>query len=154
MPVSIRYTFIQRFAVSAKKAFTWCTDYDPKDPELMHEAGVTRNILPITDGSLILKEIFPTASGPVEKQKLVKLYPDKFMWTNTHLTGPNKLSQFLYMISPTGHDSSMLTFTAHHIEYVEKMEKTEAKLLASQLRTEDAAIWKLLAKAMAEEVGK
>lgn len=34
-PVSVMYHFSQRFLVPAKKAFDWCINFDPKDPELM-----------------------------------------------------------------------------------------------------------------------
>ena len=152
MPLSIRYTFSQRFNVSAKKAFNWCTDYDPKDPELMHEEGVERSVTQITNGSLILKEVFPLPTGQVEKQKLVKLYPEKLMWVSTHIAGPNKHSQFLYIISPKGKNSSVLKFIANHLEYKEGMREEEIRSLTSKLCKDDANTWKLLAKAMTEEL--
>jgi hypothetical protein len=84
----------------------------------------------------------------MEKQKLVQLYPDKLSWTSTHLTGPNKYSQFRYVISPRGKTASILSFTALHIDYEEK---EDAKTLAYRLCREDASAWRLLAKAMAKE---
>ena len=151
MPLTVQYHFIQPFVVSAQRAFGWCTDFDPKDHALMGDAGVKRQILRISDATFILKDVFHSASGTVEKQKLVQLYPDKLTWTSTHLTGPNKHSQFLYEILPQGEGASVLKFTANHIEYKEKV---DAQLLANQLCKEDAATWKLLAKAMADELRK
>ena len=155
MPLSVRYHFSQRFSVSAKKAFNWCTDFDPDDYVLMGEEGIERHITHITDSTIILKDIFRSGPGQVEKQKLVQLYPDQLLWVSTHLTGPNMYSQFLYVISPKGKDASVLSFTAFHIDYGNKTsDKTDAKLLAYKLRTDDANAWMLLAKAMTKELGK
>jgi len=155
MPLSVRYHFSQHFVVPARKAFNWCTDFDPKDYVLMGEKDGKRHITHITNSAIILKDIFYSALGQVEKQKLVQLYPDQLSWVSTHLTGPNKYSQFLYVISPKGKDASILSFTASHIDYEKKTsDKADAKLLAYTLRTDDAKAWKLLAKAMAKELGK
>jgi hypothetical protein len=114
----------------------------------MGEKNSQRQITRIADGSILLKDTFHTSTGIIEKQKLVHLYPDQLTWTSTHLTGPNKHSQFLYVITPQGKDSSVLNFTAVHLEYDEAADFT---LLADKLCKEDAYAWKLLAKAMAEE---
>jgi len=149
MALVVRYYFSQRFAVSAKRAFEWCTDFDPKDHLLMGDANAKRQISHITDDSIILKDIFVSSSGVVEKEKLVQLYPNRLSWTSTHLTGPNKYSQFLYKITAEGKGFSTLNFTGLHIEYDEK---ADAKLLAGQLCKEDAAAWKLLAKVMEKDL--
>ena len=149
MALAVRYYFSQRFAVSAQQAFDWCTDFDPNDHSLMGDANAKRQVSHITDDTIILDEVFVSASGSVEKQKLVQLYPNRLSWTSTHLTGPNKYSQFLYKITAQGKGFSALNFTGLHMEYDEK---TGAKLLADRLCKEDAAAWKLLAKAMEEEL--
>ena len=151
MALEIRYHFSQRFAVSAQKAFDWCTDFDPKDHVLMGDENAERQIIQITEGTLILKDTFHLSAETVEKQKLVKIYPEELSWASTHLTGPNKYSQFLYKITPQGKDASALNFTAAHLEYDEK---TGAKLLADRLCKADEFAWSLLAKAMAEELKK
>ncbi len=148
MALEVRYHFTQRFAVSAQKAFDWCTDFNPNDHVLMGDENAERHISRITVDTLILKGTFYLSGGSVEKQKLVQLYPDELSWTSTHLTGPNKYSQFLYRITPKGEDKSALYFTAAHIEYDEN---ADAELIADRLCKEDAAAWKLLAKAMAED---
>jgi|WetSurMetagenome_2_1015567.scaffolds.fasta_scaffold75238_1 hypothetical protein len=148
MPIPVRYHFTQRFSVSAKEAFDWCTDFDSQDHMLMGDKAAERQITYIADGVIILKDSFASFSGAIEKQKLVLLYPKEYKWTSTHLTGPNKHSQFLYQITPQGKDASVLTFTALHLEYDEK---EDAKLLAERLCKEDAYAWKLLAAAMAED---
>ena len=148
MALEVRYHFNQRFAVSARKAFNWCIDFDPKDHMLMGEKDAERQISRITMDTLILKDTFHSSGSTVEKQKLVKIYPDELSWISTHLTGPNKYSQFLYQITPKGEDESNLSFTAAHIEYDKKV---DAELLANRICIEDAAAWTLLANAMAEE---
>jgi hypothetical protein len=150
MPTSVRYSFKQRFSVSAQDAFDWCIAFDAGDHALMGDTDAKRQITRIADGSMLLTDSFQTSMGKVEKQKLVQLYPDKLQWTSTHLSGPNKHSQFLYAITSKGKDVSVLEFTALHIEYDEK---TDAKTLGERLCREDADAWKLLAQAMKKEIG-
>jgi hypothetical protein len=154
MPYSIRYCFSQRFSVPARKAYKWCTDYSPEDHALMGDEAAERQITRVTDTTIILTDIFHISSGPVEKQKLVQLYPDRLLWISTHLTGPNKYSQFIYEISAEGNDASRLDFTALHLEYEEKLDSEDIKSLAGKLKEEDSAAWKLLARAMTKELGK
>ena len=155
MPCSIRYRFSQRFPVPARKAYKWCTDYSPQDHALMGEEAAERQITRVTDTTIILTDIFHTSKGNVEKQKLVQLYPDRLCWVSTHLTGPNKYSQFIYEISAEGDSASRLDFTALHLEYEKENLDSEAiKSLANKLKKEDSATWKLLAKAMAKELSK
>src|SRR5487761_634842 len=119
---SIRYSFAQRFRVKASDAYNWCTDYDSEDIGLMGMDG---------------------------KKKLVRLNPERFSWTNTHLAGPIKYSQFLYKIVPEGKNSSRLEFTGLQIEYKEKIiSQRKVATLASKLKREDSHSWKLLARAM------
>jgi hypothetical protein len=149
MPILVRYHFSQHFAVSAQKAFDWCTTFDSADHKLMGDSNAQRQIAHIAEGTIILNDTFHSSAGTIEKQKLVELYPDQHTWTSTHLTGPNQYSQFLYKISPVGKGISNLKFTGLHLEY---NEKTDAKLLAKKLCKEDSYVWSLLAKAMIEEL--
>jgi hypothetical protein len=148
MPVSLRYRFTQQFNVSAEDAFDWCTSFEGGDHALMGDKA-ERQITRVADGSFILKDTFHTASSTVEKQKLVQLYPEQLRWTSTHLTGPNKHSQFLYAITPKGKSGSVLEFIALHIEHDDK---PDATALARRLCKEDADAWVLLAAAMEKEV--
>jgi hypothetical protein len=138
--------------VPAKKAYEWCTNFDPSDHALMGDENAQRKITHITDNTIILTDTFHTQSGDVEKQKLVQLYSSQMFWTSTHLTGPNQFSQFLYQISAEGEAASRLEFTANHFEYPkEKLYKAGVKILAEKLCKEDSEAWKLLAKAMAKD---
>jgi len=96
----------------------------------MGEENAERQIIQIGENTIILKDVFYSARGSVEKEKLVTLYPTQLFWVSTHLVGPNKNSQFLYQILPKGKSASVIDFTALHIEYDEK---TDAKLLAELL---------------------
>lgn len=149
MPISVRYQFRQNFSVSLQEAFDWCTAFDADDHTLMGECEAKREIIHIANGSLLLKDTFSTPNGTVEKQKLVALYPKRHQWTSTHLSGPNKHSQFLYTIMPRGKNASVLEFTALHIEYDDE---ADAKKLAESLCREDAAVWVQLAKVMGTEL--
>ena len=152
MHCSIRYRFSQRFYVSAQEAYDWCTNYSPQDHALMGDEAAERQITRLAESTLILTDIFQVGKGKVEKQKLVQLYPDRLGWVSTHLTGPNKYSQFIYEISAEGEDTCRLDFTALHLEY-EKLDREGSKTLADKLKEEDSAAWKLLAAAMAIELG-
>jgi hypothetical protein len=155
MPQVIRYYFNQRFTVSAQSAYLWCTDFGPEDHALMGEENAEREVTYITDGTVILKEVFHTSSGDVEKQKLVQLYPDRLSWISTHIAGPNKFSQFIYEISAEGDSTSRLNFIALHIEHgKETMTQEEIKLFANKLCEYDSHVWKLLAKAMVKDLCK
>jgi hypothetical protein len=156
MPCPVRYHFSQRFPVPARKAYKWCIDYSPEDPVLMgNEAVAERLITRVTDATVILTDSFHTRKGDVEKQKLVQFYPDRLSWVSTHVAGPNRYSQFIYEISAEGKGASRLDFTALHLEYEkENLDNEAIKALADKLRKEDSALWKLLAKAMAKDLGK
>ncbi|MCJ7561378.1 hypothetical protein MUO79_12320 [Candidatus Bathyarchaeota archaeon] len=153
MPHSIRYHFSQRFCVPAPKAYKWCTDYDPQDNARMHE-NAKREILRISEDTIILTDTYYNKNRRIRKQKLVQLYPNRLSWISTHLTGPNKYSQFLYEIVPENKNTSRLNFIGLQIEYndEEKFDKKRIELLASKLRKEDSAAWKLLAKEMEREL--
>ncbi len=151
MPMSIKYSFTQNFHVSADRAFQWCTSYDPVDLELMHETG-KRKIKRLSEDAIILSDSFKTDRDTMTKTKLVRLNPSEKSWTNTHIGGPIKYSQFLYKITPTGKDSSRLTFVGLQSE-PNDLTKQEVADLARKIRAEDSGAWKLLARAMEKELG-
>jgi hypothetical protein len=152
MARSIHYHFIQRLNVPAARAYEWCTDYDPQDHVLMR-ANAKREILRVSENVILLTDTFYNENGSVTKQKLVCLYPNRLFWTSTHLTGPNKYSQFLYEIVQESKSWCRLEFTGLQIEYnaEESLSMKEAEALAEKLRKEDAATWRLLAAAMERE---
>jgi hypothetical protein len=151
---SIRYSFVQHFAVPASVAYKWATNYDPEDVSLMGDRG-KRRIKWITDDAVILSDTFERGNKKVKKTKLVRLSPERMGWTSTHISGPNKYSQFAYQISSDGDQTSHLEFIGSHIEYAEKkMPSGVIASLTSRILKEDSGTWKLLAKAMEEDVGR
>lgn len=88
----------------------------------------------------------------VVKKRLVRLYPDKLFWTNTHISGPAKYSQFLYQIVQEGGSSaSRLDFTGLQMDYGEVGHMSVGSL-GQKLTKEDSHTWKLLAKAMERDL--
>ena len=73
------------------------------------------------------------------------------MWVSTHLSGPNKYSQFLYQITAEG-EFSRLDFTAFHIERKENLTQKALEALTDELCMGDSGMWKLLAKAMKKDL--
>ena len=151
-PCTIHYEFIQKLNIPAQRAFSWCTDYYPSDVALMQEKNATRKVQRIADGVVILIDTFVDDWGKsIEKQKLVCLYPARLTWTGTHLTGPNKHSQFLYEISALSEGKSQLKFTASSLEY-QIENKTDAEKRGIELKKTDSETWRLLAHEMEKEI--
>jgi hypothetical protein len=153
-PYSTRYGFSQRFKVPAGEAYRWATDYQPDDWSLMGKKG-KRGIKRLSGNAIILTDrIYGDDGRYVSKRRLVLLYPERRSWTNTHLGGPNKHSQFLYEIIPEGKNSSRLDFTGFQINYDAQGEASPEKVesLAHKLREDDVATWRLLAKAMERDL--
>lgn len=106
----------------------------------------------ISENTIVLTDKYRNKNESI-KQKLVCLYPNRLSWTSTHLTGPNKYSQFLYQIVPKSKRSCRLNFTGLQVEYSnrKRFNKKEIELLVEKLRNEDSATWKLLAAEMERE---
>jgi hypothetical protein len=144
--------FNQRFAVSAIEAYKWSTDYRSDDYSLMGLKG-KRRIKKISDDTIILTDTVTVNGEVVEKKRLVRLNSLKLSWTNTHLSGPNRYSQFLYGIVAEGEENSRLDFTGLLVIYGKnKPTPEQIALVAREEREQDARIWKLLAKAMEKEI--
>ena len=155
MPRSLHYHFSQRFNVPAAKAYKWCTNYSPEDHELMGTTNAKREILHISESTILLTDTYYREKESVIKQRLVCLYPNRLSWTSTHLTGPNKYSQFLYEIKPEVKGACRLEFTGLQIEHNKKsLNKKEVEILARKLRIEDSAIWRMLAVVIEREFMK
>lgn len=154
MPCSVRYSFSQKFSVPAGVAFAWCTDYQPDDHALLGNPNAKRTVTWITKDTVLIKDAFNTGNGSVEKEKLVHLYPKRLIWISTHISGPNKYSQFTYQISAEENDTSRLDFTALHLEHRENLTVKELKVLTRELQTGDAEIWRCFARVMENELAK
>lgn len=156
MPLPIFYRFKQHFLVPAAKAYEWCTSYAAGDHALMGDSDADRKVERFTERTFILTDTFNLGTGnPIEKRKLVQLYPETLFWTCTHISGPAKYSQFLYQIVAEGDTASRIEFTGLFLDYAnEGAGGSDAVRLAGEECAADAAAWKLLAKAMAQDLCK
>ena len=102
MPCTIRYKFSQTFNAPAEAAYQWCTDYTPDDHALMSQGKAVRQIKKLSDTTILLTDSFQNAKETVVKEKLVQLYPDRHLWIATHISGPNRHSQFIYEVAASG----------------------------------------------------
>lgn len=150
---SLHYRFEQALPSSAEAAFDWCTDYRPDDWSRMGKKG-TRKIRRINQDTLILTDTVEGDEGPVTKKRLVRLDRERLMWTNTHLAGPNRHSQFWYRITPVGRGKSKLEFVGHQVNYGRSPSETKTRELAEELRREDSGMWRLLAEEMRNDLDR
>jgi hypothetical protein len=148
---SIHYSFSQRFHVPARAAFDWCVDYRPDDWERMGKRG-TRKIRRINEDTLVLTDTYPGQRGPVTKTRLVRLNPQLLAWTNTHIAGPNRHSQFWYQIVEEGKGRSRLDFTGLQVNYGKRPSATTIAEMAGELRNDDSRMWVLLAREMHKDL--
>lgn len=149
---SVKYGFKQPLKVPPQDAFEWCTDYKPYDFTIMRWKG-KRRIRKLTHDAILLTDTYFTNKEPVTKTRLVRLNRPELSWTNTHISGPNRHSQFIYKIEPQGKNRSRLKFTGLMICYsrnvltVEKLRK-----IARDERQTDSKAWHYLAAAMEKDV--
>jgi len=148
MAFSVRYKFSQKFRVPARKAFEWCTNYEPSDIALMGDVG-KRSIVIISEDTLILDDTIRVGKTVVKKKKLVRIYKEDLFWTSTHLVSPVKYSQFLYRISPESKSSSRIDFVGLQVE-PGKIENLSAR--AQELRKIDSTLWKKFAAEMEKDL--
>jgi len=152
MSTTLHYRFSQSFTVPPKQAYLWCIDFSSQDHQLIGNNNAKRQVISISENVILLKDIFCTPTGKVEKQKLVHLYPDRLSWTSTHLTGPNRYSQFRYKILPETY-GCRLDYEALHIEQeTDNMHSDEQLCRAELLCREDLEVWRLLALALEQEL--
>jgi hypothetical protein len=149
----LRYGFSQPFGVSPEAAYRWCTDYQPDDWPRMGQKG-TREIEWLNEDTVILTDTVTTGSEQVTKQRLVRLHPERLAWTNTHLTGPNRHSQFWYQVVPVGQWGSRLDFTGLQINYGKTPSATRIAAIERELAYDDSKAWVLLAKEMKRDLRK
>ena len=148
MPATIHYMFTQHFEVPAKTAYIWCTSFSAEDFSLINQENTKREIVHLTDEVLILRDRYKTGQGWLLKEKLIHLYPEKLAWTSTHLSGPNKHSQFMYEIKAETKQTSYLVFIANHVEYQENVNCEDVCLLAEKCCSADSDVWSRLAEAL------
>lgn len=153
----LTYRFTTKLAAPRPRAYRWATDYRANDFE---RAGLkaTRSVQKLTGDLILLTDTFdedPFDSRPgarTVKVKLVHLYPDRWMWTSTHVAGPAQYSQFLYRLTPRGSRACSLEFTGSQVEHVDRtLPPRSVARRARELRREDSQLWVRLSAALAKE---
>lgn len=147
---SVHFKFSQHFDFPPEKAYRWCTDYEPGDIKLQGNNGV-RRVQWIDEDTAVLTDINFTGAKRVAKRKLIRLYPERLLWTNTRLSPEGRHSQFLYEIVAEG-GGSRLDFTGSQVFLGKKPSAAKLQAMAAELTREDSAAWRNLAKAMAKDL--
>jgi hypothetical protein len=152
--VSVPFRFSILLPARPEVAYRWATDYRPDDPALMGVEG-TRRIDRLARDVILLTDTVLSGRRRVTKARLVHLIPNRWMWTNTHLAGPLRHSQFLYELRPAGRGRSRLLFSGLQVESARRAPSPAARAArARALAREDARTWHRLARAMARDVGR
>ncbi|MGA2198652.1 MAG: hypothetical protein ABSG45_01810 [Nitrososphaerales archaeon] len=150
---TVHYRFSQRFSFPVQDAYAWAIDYDAGDLALMGLDG-KREIERIDVDTLVLNDTFFAAGRTTKKRRLVRLFPELLMLTNTRLSGPNKHSQFIYQFVAEGKKRSRLDFTGAQVERSRTRPSTsKIAALASEYASVDSALWVNLAEAMRKDLG-
>jgi len=153
----IPYGFSMTLPAPRPWAYRWATDYRPEDFELL-EMPAHRAVERLTENLYLLTDTFDAdpfgtrRAAPSVKEKLVHLYPDRWSWTSTHLSGPARGSQFVYELFPLGGSRSWFRYSGAQVER-SKGRPTPASIArrADILRGEDRRGWRNLARAMGRE---
>lgn len=139
---SLQYQFRQPFRVPAQAAYRWCTDFRASDGVLF-ETPWQRSVKWLSRDALVLTDTtFP--NGRARRiQRLVRLDPSKLAWTNTHLNGPFRHSQYWYQIVSDGPRRSHLEFTGLRlVKSPRRLKAAEVARLAEIERREDSGLWR------------
>jgi len=139
---SFRYEFRQALNAPAAAAFAWCTDFGPSDGSLFSEK-TRRSVRRITDDALILSDITYPEGRRRRIRRLVRIFPEQLAWTNTHLDGPFRHSQFWYRIVADGPHRCRLEFRGLRVESVQRAPSASSRRRhAEELRTTDSTEWR------------
>jgi hypothetical protein len=139
----VSYSFRVRLPVAARPAFRWCTDFGPGDAQWFSRPG-RRQVRAVTENILLLTDI-PRGRDPAVPRitRLVHIDPRTLSWTNTHVSGPRRHSQFWYRIHPEGPQRSSLEFWGHLLLRSSRpLTRRELRRVAAENRREDSRLWR------------
>lgn len=140
--VSLRYRFRQPIRAPARAAYAWCIDFRPSDAALYGD-GRSRSVRRLAPDTLIMTDTSRAKGRRVRISRLVRLNPERLAWTNTHLNGPYRHSQFWYRIVPDGSSRSHLEFLGLKLEtHRHALSSAEIAQLAEANRLSDSATWR------------
>jgi hypothetical protein len=156
MPVcSLLYQFSQPFGVPARKAFAWCTDFGPGDG-LLFSQRTLRSIRRFSENALVMTDTTYPEGHPRRIRRLVRVYPSEMAWTNTHLDGPYRHSQYWYRIVSDGPRRSHLEFHGLRLESTPRaLSPLDTARRAEQRCRDDSGEWRRrLAPALERDLRK
>lgn len=150
---ALNYGFTQRFPFPAKDVYEWCVDYRTDDWARMGKKG-KRRIRRVDQSTLILDDTVFTDGKAASKTRLVKMYPQLLMWTNTRISPAGRHSQFIYRIIPESEKSSRLEFTGAQVEESKRrLTLAQVAEMSKHNERDDSALWVLLAEEMRKDLG-
>lgn len=139
---SLRFEFRQPFRVPARAAFDWCVDFRPSDGKLFEQRW-RRKVRRLSPDALILTETtYPEGKVRVI-QRLVRVNEKALAWTNTHISGPFRHSQYWYRVVPDGARRSHLEFTGLRLVRTPRaLSAAEKARLTEEERSGDSGLWR------------
>jgi hypothetical protein len=154
MPIiSLQYGFRQNLSAPAREAFRWCTDFGPADGKLFSQP-TQRSVRWLNEEALVMADVTRSAGRPLRIHRLVRIFPTELAWTNTHLDGPYRHSQYWYRIVPDGPRKSHLEFLGLRLERSpRRLSPAAIARKAEECRREDSGDWRTrLAPALARDL--
>jgi len=155
MPLySLRFNFRQRLSAPQEAAFGWCTDFGPEDGKLFLVKS-RRSVRRLTKDTLVLTDTTYPKGHPQRIHRLVRLSPSEMAWTNTHLDGPFRHSQYWYRIVSDGARSCHLEFRGFRLVTTARvLTASEVARLTDLERSTDSKLWRLrIAPALRRDIG-
>ncbi|MGB6500526.1 MAG: hypothetical protein WBG19_03885 [Thermoplasmata archaeon] len=129
--------------MTAREAYAWCTDFDAHDGALFPERW-ERTVRRLAVDALVLTDVTYPRGRRRTIHRLVRLNPSEMAWTNTHLDGPFRHSQYWYRIVPDGPRRSHLEFRGLRLVRTDGTgSATEVARLTDRELKEDSILWRL-----------
>jgi hypothetical protein len=140
--VALRYRFRQPFRAPAREAFAWCTDYTSEDGGLF-AVRTRRKVRWLAEDTCLMSDTTWPQGHARTITRLVRIDPSRLSWTNTHLNGPFRYSQFWYRVVPDGKARSHLEFTGLHLDlHATPLSARETARQAEAHRRSDGGEWR------------
>lgn len=139
---SLQFSFRQPLRVPARPAYSWCTDFGPDDGKLFPGKWV-RSVRWLSEDALVLTDTTYPAGRTQRIHRLVRLSPSEMAWTNTHLDGPFRHSQYWYRIVSDGLKSCHLEFRGLRLVASPRpLPVAEIARMTDRERRSDSDLWR------------
>jgi hypothetical protein len=141
--VSLRFGFCQSLRAPARAAYAWCTDFGSADGALFPQRW-ERAVRRLSADALLLTDVTYPRGRRRTIHRLIRLNPSELAWTNTHLDGPFRHSQYWYRIVADGPRRSHLEFRGLRLLHLRgQISVAEASRRAENERREDSELWRV-----------